>query len=31
MRTAIGIMNIVAGAIFVAAGLLTILNRPKVY
>ena len=31
MRTVIGIVTIVAGALFVAAGLLTILNKPKEY
>jgi len=31
MRTAIGVMNIVAGAVFVAVGLLTILNKPREY
>lgn len=31
MRNVIGILNIIAGAIFVAAGLLTILNKPKEY
>ena len=31
MRTVIGILNIVAGALIVAAGLLTILNKPREY
>ncbi len=31
MRTVIGILNIIAGAIFVAVGLLTLLNKPRVY
>ena len=31
MRTVIGILNIVAGALFAAAGLLTLLNKPREY